>query len=109
MSSRQRFSPLCDVHHVSMQRVMLEEDSEEIRSYHGCERRDCTRVFRDSNGYSDWIGGEFENSRTLTRTCPQCGGVLYLASVDHSQKVETWECPEDMCDFTEEDPSPSAR
>lgn len=109
MKSRQQFSPLCDLHHVSMRRVMLEEDSEEIRSYHACERRDCTRVFRDSNGYSDWIEGKFDDSRTSTWTCPRCGAVLYLAEVDRLKKVEIWECPQSECNFSEEYPSPSAR
>lgn len=92
-----------------MQRVMLEEDSEEVRSYHACERRDCTRVFRDSNGYSDRAGGEFDDSRACSETCPRCGAVLYLAAVDRLRKVETWECPQNECDFCEEFPSPSAR
>ncbi len=109
MMSSQLFSPLCDVHHVFMQRVMLEEDAEEVRSFHACERRDCARVFRECGGYSDWIEGEFDESRSYSRTCPQCGAVLYLAEVDHWQKVETWECARNECNFSEEYPSPSAR
>ena len=109
MTSRQQFSPLCDLHHVSMRRVMLEEDSEEVRSYHACERRDCTRVFRDSDGYTDLIPGGFDDSRSTVRTCPQCGAVLYLAEVNHSQKTETWECPQKDCNFSEECASPSVR
>lgn len=109
MTSRQQFSPLCDLHHVPMRRVMLEEDSEEVRSYHACLRRDCTRVFRESNGYSDWTEGEFDSSRASVRTCPQCGAVLYLAEVDHSQKIETWECPQKECDFSNECLPPSGR
>lgn len=109
MTSKKQFSPLCDLHHVPMRRVMLEEDSGEIRSYHACERRGCTRVFRDSNGYSDWIEGKFDESRTPTRACPQCGANLYLAEVDRSKKVEIWECPQSECNFSEEYPSPSAR
>jgi hypothetical protein len=109
MTHSLQFSPLCDLHHVSMCRVMLEEDSEELRSYHVCDRHDCTRIFRDSNGYSDWTEGEFDDSRASVRTCPRCGAVLYLAEVDHSQKVETWECPQNVCDFSGEYPSPSAR
>jgi|SRR5579862_875222 len=109
MMSKQQFSPLCDVHHVPMRRVMLEEDSDDVRSYHACERRDCTRIFRDSNGYSDRTEGQFDGSRASTRTCPRCGATLYLAEVDRSQKVEIWECPQKECNFSEEYPSPSAR
>jgi hypothetical protein len=109
MSSHQQFSPLCDLHHVSMRLVMPEEDSEEVRSHHACIRCDCTRVFRDSDGYSDWAKGEFDDSRASVRTCPQCGAVLYLAEVDHSQKIETWECPQKECDFSDESGSPSGR
>lgn len=69
MASRQEFSPLCDLHHTAMRRVMLEENSEEIRTYHACERRDCTRVFRDRSGYSDWIEGVFDDSRASVREC----------------------------------------
>lgn len=93
MTSRQQFSPLCDVHHTSMQRMMLEESSDEIRSYHSCKRPNCTRVFRDCSGYSDW-NGAFDQSRALVKKCPTCGAILYLAEVDRSQKMETWECPE---------------
>lgn len=88
---------------------MLEEDAEEIRTYHACERRDCSRVFRESNGYSDWLDGEFNDSRGLTKACPRCGSALYLAYVDHAQKAETWECPQSECDFSEDSPSPSGR
>jgi len=109
MTSRQQFAPLCDLHHSSMRHVMLEEDSEETRSYHACERRDCTRVFLDSAGYSDWIEGGFDDSRAIVRPCPRCGAILYLAEVDHSKKLEIWECPQTDCDFSEEYPSPSAR
>jgi hypothetical protein len=104
-----QFLPLCDLHHTSMRRMMLEEDSEEVRSYHACDRPDCTRVFRDCNGYSDFIGGEFDDSRVLIRTCPQCQAVLYIAEVDHSQKIETWECLHANCDFSEDVSSPAAR
>ncbi|MGA8162537.1 MAG: hypothetical protein WA399_00825 [Acidobacteriaceae bacterium] len=109
MTSRQKFSPLCDVHHTSMQRRMLEEDSEQIRSYHGCDRPNCTRVFREASGYLDWIDGKFDESRALVRSCPSCGAILYLAEVDESRKIETWECPRTSCDFAEELPSPAAR
>ena len=88
---------------------MLEEDCEEIRSYHACDRRDCTRVFRDCFGYSDVIDGQFDESRALLKRCPACGAILYLAEVDQSQKIETWECPQVTCGFSEEIPSPSAR
>ena len=109
MTSRPQFSPLCDLHHTPMRRMMLEEDSEEIRSYHGCERRECTRVFRDSWGYSDWTDGRFDETRASVRNCPACGTVLYLAEVDQSRKIETWECPRTGCEFCEEFPSPAAR
>lgn len=109
MTSRQEFSPLCDVHHTSMRRGMLEEGSDEIRSYHGCERRDCTRVFRDSSGYSDWIDGRFDESRVLVRNCPACGAILYIAEVNQARKIETWECPRTGCEFSEDSSSPAAR
>lgn len=109
MTSRQQFSPLCDLHHTFMRRVMREEDREEVRSYHACERRDCTRIFRDFDGYTDLIQGGFDASRASARRCPRCGAVLYLAEVDRSQKIETWECPQKECDFSEECASPSAR
>ena len=109
MSSSQQFSPLCDLHHVPMRRVLLQEGAEESRPCHACERRDCTRVFRDFDGYSDLIRGAFDPSRASIRTCPACGAFLYLAEVDRSQKIETWECPQSACDFSEESSSPSAR
>ena len=109
MTSRRQFSPLCDVHHTSMRRMMLEEQAEEVRSYHACDRRDCTRVFRDSSGYTDWIDGRFDESRAFIRKCPACGAVLYLAEVDHLRKIETWECPRSGCAFSDEFPSPAAR
>lgn len=92
-----------------MRRVMREGDREEVRSYHACERRDCTRIFRDFDGYTDLIQGGFDASRASVRRCPRCGAVLYLAEVDRSQKIETWECPQKECDFSEECASPSAR
>ncbi len=92
-----------------MRRMILKENPEEVLSCHACERRDCTRVFRDSNGYLDLIEGEFDDSRIATRICPRCGAALYLAAVDRSQKMEIRECPRNECDFSEEYPSPSAR
>jgi ribosomal protein S27AE len=88
---------------------MLEEDSEEIRSFHACGRPDCTRIFRDSVGYFDFVEGDFDHSRSSVQRCPRCGSALYLADVDHSQKIETWECPQTGCGFLEDHPSPSAR
>ena len=93
-----------------MRRVMLEESaSDEGRSFHQCERRDCHRIFRDGYGYSDFADGEFDASRVSSRMCPTCGGTLYLAEVDHALKVETWECAEMECDYTEDILSPSSR
>jgi hypothetical protein len=88
---------------------MLEEESEEVRSYHACMRRDCTRVYRESSGYADWIEGEFNQSRPSAQQCPRCGANLYLAAVNRLYKVETWECPQTGCEFSEDIPSPSAR
>lgn len=100
MKSRQQFSPLCDLHHTPMKRRMIEENSAEIRSYHACERRDCTRVFRDAFGYSDLIDGSFEGSRSSTRRCPSCDSILYLAEADRIKKIETWECPQSGCIYS---------
>lgn len=109
MTSRRQFAPLCDLHHAPMGRKMLEEDLEEIRSFHGCARTDCSRVFRDSAGYLDLVDGVFDESRSSVRRCPRCGSILFLAEVDQSQKVETWECPQADCDISEDRPSPSGR
>lgn len=109
MMSRQQFAPLCDLHHTPMVRMMLEEDSEEVRSFHACGRRDCTRVFRDSAGYLDFAEGAFNDSRSSVQKCPCCGSVLHLAEVDHSRKIETWECPQADCDYFEDHESPSGR
>jgi ssDNA-binding Zn-finger/Zn-ribbon topoisomerase 1 len=104
------FSPLCDLHHSSMRRVMLEGPAaEERQSFHQCERRDCRRVFRDGHGYSDFAAGQFDASRFSSRECPTCGGTLYLAEVNRGRKVETWECAEMECDYAEDLPSPSSR
>jgi hypothetical protein len=108
--SKARFSPLCDLHHCPMRRVMLEQSpSEGAGSFHQCERRDCDRIFRDGYGYSDCASGQFDASRTSSRECPLCAGTLYLAEVDQTMKVETWECAEVDCHHTEDISSPSSR
>jgi hypothetical protein len=105
-----QFFPLCDLHHLPMRRVMLEESaSEESQSFHQCERRDCHRIFRDGHGYSDFADGQFDVSRMASRQCPTCGGTLYLAEVDRARKSETWECAEIECKYIEDVPSPSSR
>jgi len=49
------FFPLCDLHHCPMRPVMLEGSAaEETRPFHQCERRDCDRIFRDGEGYTDF-------------------------------------------------------
>jgi hypothetical protein len=107
---KKQFFPLCDLHHCPMRRVMLEEStSDETRSFHQCQRRDCHRIFRDGHGYSDFTGGQFDASRVSFRECPICGGTLYLAEVDHALKVETWECAEMACNHSAAGPSPSTR
>jgi hypothetical protein len=104
------FSPLCDLHHQPMRRVMLEGSaSAETQSFHQCERRDCNRVFRDGHGYSDFMDGQFDASRASVRECSICAGTLYLAEVDQALKVETWECAETECSYSEEVTSPSSR
>jgi hypothetical protein len=104
------FSPLCDLHHSPMRRVMLEEAAaKDTQSFHQCERRDCDRIFRDGQGYSDFAGGHFDASRSSFRECRICGGTLYLAEVDRALKVETWECAEIECDYSEEVSSPASR
>jgi len=108
--SKMTFFPLCDLHHCPMRRVMREESaSEETQSFHQCERRDCHRIFRDGHGYSDFNDGQFDASRLSSPQCPTCGGKLYLAEVDRVLKVETWECAEMECNYTQEIPSPSSR
>ena len=89
--------------------MMLEEESEAVRSYHICDRRDCTRVFLDAEGYLDWVDGEFDRFRARARACLACGAILYLAEVDALWKTETWECPQIGCGFAEEVHAPSAR
>jgi hypothetical protein len=104
------FNPLCDLHHCPMRRVMLEEStSEGSQSFHQCERRDCNRIFRDGCGYSDFADGQFDASRSSFRECPTCGGTLFISEVDGAQKVETWECAETECVYTEDASSPSSR
>jgi hypothetical protein len=107
---KMRFFPLCDLHHCPMRRVMLEESaSDKTQSFHQCERRDCNRVFRDGSGYSDFTDGRFDGSRSSSRACPICEGTLYLAEVNHTRKVETWECAETKCEHSEDVSSPSSR
>jgi len=89
---------------------MLEDSTpEQSQSFHQCQRRDCDRIFRDGYGYSDFADGQFDASRSSLRQCRICGGTLYLADVDRSMKVETWECAELECAFTEDIASPSSR
>jgi hypothetical protein len=110
MGSKQEFSPLCDVHHSRMRRLMLNNSGPgAVESFHTCERRDCTRVFREGNGYSDRVGVRFDDSRACSRPCPGCAAILYLADVDHALKMENWECPQLTCDYSEDIPSPSSR
>jgi ssDNA-binding Zn-finger/Zn-ribbon topoisomerase 1 len=105
-----RFSPLCDLHHGPMRRVMREEGAaEEAQSFHQCERRGCSRIFSDDHGYTDYADGQFDVSRESSRECPTCGGTLYLAEVDQALKEETWECAEMECNYAEDIPSPSSR
>ena len=104
------FSPLCDLHDSPMRRLMLDETkSEGAQSFHQCERIGCSRIFRDSLGYSDLADGQFDTSRASVRVCPECGDALYLAEVDHPKKIEIWECAGVDCDYNEEGPSPSSR
>jgi ssDNA-binding Zn-finger/Zn-ribbon topoisomerase 1 len=108
--SKIQFFPLCDLHHSPMRRVMLEESpSVESQTFHQCERRDCNRIFRDGLGYSDFADGDFDSSRVSSRKCPICRGTLYLSEVDRTMKVETWECAELECNYTENVSSPSSR
>jgi hypothetical protein len=109
MASRQQFAPLCDLHHTSMSQRMIEEDADEVRSFHACGRADCTRVFRRSLGYLDFVRGDFDDSRCSVERCPLCASALYLAEVNRSRKLETWECPQKDCAYSEDRLSPSAR
>jgi hypothetical protein len=56
-----------------------------------------------------FAGGQFDQSRLSSRECPTCGGTLYLSEVDHTLKVETWECAELECEFSEDTHSPPSR
>ena len=104
------YFPLCDLHDSPMRRIMLEEaELEDTQSLHQCERSGCNRIFRDDNGYSDFVDGKFDTSRASVRMCPACGAALYLSEVDHLKKIELWECPGADCDYSKEDPSPSSR
>jgi hypothetical protein len=92
-----------------MEQMMLDEASEEPSSFHACGRPDCTRIFRDSIGYLDFVEGAFDESRSSVQRCPRCGSALYLAEADHFLKIETLECPHTGCGFAVEHRSPSAR
>lgn len=105
-----QFFPLCDLHHCPMRRVMLEGSAlDDTQSFHRCERRDCSRVFRDGYGYSDFADGQFDVSRVSSLNCPVCTGTLYLAEVDRTRKIETWDCSEMACPYTKDVSSPSSR
>jgi ssDNA-binding Zn-finger/Zn-ribbon topoisomerase 1 len=107
---KESFFPLCDLHHFAMRRVMLEgSETQNSASFHQCERRDCTRIYREGDGYSDFARGQFDASRAIARLCPTCGATLYLAEVDHVRKTETWECAEEGCDYSQEISSPASR
>lgn len=104
------FFPLCDLHDSPMRRLMLEEtETVNALSFHQCERIGCSRIFRDGDGYSDFVDGWFDDSRASVRVCPVCGAALYLAEVDHLKKIEIWECPGADCHYSKEGPSPSSR
>ena len=108
--AKMKFSPLCDLHHCSMRRVMLEGPAAtESQSIHQCERRDCHRIFSDSYGYSDFAAGQFDPTRSSFRECPLCAGALYLGEVNQALKVETWECAGLECEHSEDVSSPSSR
>jgi hypothetical protein len=93
-----------------MRRVMLEERAAgETETFHQCKRTGCSRIFRDGQGYSDYADGQFDASRVSSRECPTCRGTLYLAEVDKALKVETWECAEMECNYSEDVASPSSR
>jgi ssDNA-binding Zn-finger/Zn-ribbon topoisomerase 1 len=105
-----QFFPLCDLHHSPMRRVMLEDaPSNETQSFHQCERRDCSRIFRAGYGYSDFGEGRFDAERVSSRKCPACGGTLYLCEVDRVLKVELWECTGMECSYSAEIRSPASR
>lgn len=107
---KEQFFPLCDLHHSAMRRVMLEEPASNVtQSFHQCERRDCSRIFRDGYGYSDFADGQFDATRFSRRQCPTCGGTLYLAEADRVLKVETWECAEVEYGYSESIFSPASR
>jgi ssDNA-binding Zn-finger/Zn-ribbon topoisomerase 1 len=109
-NTKLQFFPLCDLHHGSMRRVMLEESaSEETDSFHQCERRDCSRIFRAGLGYSDFGEGRFDASRVSYRQCPACGGTLCLVEVNRALKIELWECTEMECNYNTEILSPASR
>jgi hypothetical protein len=85
---KMRFTPLCDLHHYPMRRVMLEDSAaEEAPSFNHCERRDCNRIFRDGSGYSDFVDGQFDEMWRSARKCRICGGTLSLAAVDRALKA----------------------
>ena len=107
---RASFFPLCDLHHAPMRRLMIERpEPEDSESFHQCQRSDCSRIFRDGYGYADFADGHLDDSRMSSRTCPACGATLYLAEVDHTRKIETWECTGSDCDYNREDSSPASR
>ena len=63
-----RFSPLCDLHHWPMRHVMLEAPApEETQTFYQCQRRGCSRIFRDDSGYSDFADGQFDGYRASSR------------------------------------------
>jgi hypothetical protein len=59
------FSPLCDLHHQPMRRVMLEEPaSAGTQSFHQCERRDCTEEFASPS--LRWFSAKSSPQNTLS-------------------------------------------
>lgn len=101
---------LCSLHSFAMRRVLLEPPTSNLtQSFHHCERRNCSPIFRDGYDDSDLADGQSMHRAFLPGSFPRVERPSASAEADRVGKVEMWKWAEVECGYSEDLFSPDRR
>src|SRR4029077_7069336 len=97
-----KLTPICDIHKKPMEYGRFGDPQVFSMTAYKCQTDGCSRVYNNSFGYTDIVNDHIDHSNSIKRECSDCETSLYLASEDRTTGMQTWQCAQPNCDYSEQ-------